>query len=64
MREFIAGMVVSDPQTFNEGILEKRIDEYIEWILKPSSWGGSIELFILAKHFNCELAAIDIKNTR
>ena len=38
--------------------------EYIAWILKSSSWGGGIELAILAAHFKCELAAIDVKTSK
>lgn len=39
-------------------------DKYIATILKPSTWGGAIELGILAKHFNTEIASIDVETGR
>ncbi|TCD61674.1 ubiquitin-specific protease otu1 [Steccherinum ochraceum] len=39
-------------------------DEYISTIQKPLSWGGAIELTILAKHFSTEIASIDVETGR
>lgn len=39
-------------------------EQYIATILKPSTWGGAIELGILAKHFNTEIASIDVETGR
>ena len=39
-------------------------DKYIATILKPSTWGGAIELGILAKYFNTEIASIDVETGR
>lgn len=39
-------------------------DKYIATILKPSTWGGAIELGILAKHFKTEIASIDVETGR
>lgn len=39
-------------------------DKYITTILKSSTWGGAIELGILAKHFNTEIASIDVETGR
>lgn len=39
-------------------------DDYISTILKPSSWGGAIELAILATHYNAEIASIDVESGR
>lgn len=39
-------------------------DKYITTILKPSTWGGAIELGILAKHFNTEIASMDVETGR
>jgi ubiquitin thioesterase OTU1 len=39
-------------------------DEYISTILKPSSWGGAIELAILAKHYATEIASVDVETGR
>ncbi|TFK54796.1 hypothetical protein OE88DRAFT_1732097 [Heliocybe sulcata] len=39
-------------------------DEYISTILKPSAWGGAIELSIFAKYFSTEIASIDVETGR
>ena len=39
-------------------------DEYIRAILSPNSWGGAIELTILAAHYGTEIASIDIETGR
>lgn len=38
--------------------------DYIATILKPSSWGGAIELSIFAKHFSTEIWSIDVQTGR
>ncbi len=45
----VASAILSNPIQYNEAILGRPIDEYIEWILKPNSWGGAIELAILSE---------------
>ena len=44
--------------------LSRSRESYIEYILKPSSWGGAIELSILATHYNSEIASIDVETGR
>jgi ubiquitin thioesterase OTU1 len=39
-------------------------DEYIRTILSPSSWGGAIELTLLAAHYGTEIASIDVESGR
>ena len=39
-------------------------DRYISTILKPSTWGGAIELTILAAHYNTEITSIDVETGR
>ncbi|KAG5635866.1 hypothetical protein H0H81_009849 [Sphagnurus paluster] len=39
-------------------------DKYIATILKPSTWGGAIELTILAAHYNTEIASVDVETGR
>lgn len=38
--------------------------KYIDTITKPNSWGGAIELTILAAHYNTEIASIDVETGR
>ena len=39
-------------------------DEYIATILRPSSWGGAIELTILANHYGTEISSVDVETGR
>ena len=39
-------------------------DQYITTISKPSSWGGAIELTILANHYGSEISSIDVETGR
>ena len=39
-------------------------EDYIATILKPSTWGGAIELTILASHYSTEIASVDVETGR
>lgn len=64
MRELIAGFVMSDPDTYNEGFLGRTNDKYCEWIQNAASWGGAIEISILSKYHNTEIAVVDTMTQR
>ena len=64
LRQLIASVVMSDPDTYNEASLTKSGEDYCRWILDPSSWGGAIELSILAAYYQTEIAAIDCQTVR
>ena len=49
LRSFIASMVLSDPSIYHEAFLGKPGEEYASWIMQPTTWGGEIELSILAR---------------
>lgn len=38
--------------------------QYIATISKPTSWGGAIELSILATHYSAEIASVDVETGR
>jgi ubiquitin thioesterase OTU1 len=38
--------------------------KYVETILKPMTWGGSIELGIVAAYYNTEIASLDVETGR
>jgi ubiquitin thioesterase OTU1 len=49
----------------NRSIIVRMMPQkYIETISKPSSWGGAIELGILAAHFGTEIDSIDVETGR
>ncbi|KAL8589302.1 hypothetical protein ACOMHN_039945 [Nucella lapillus] len=64
LRRVIAGVVSSDPETYSEGFLGQANSKYVQWILNKDSWGGGIELAILANHFQTEIAVVDCQSAR
>ncbi|GAN05304.1 OTU-domain-containing protein [Mucor ambiguus] len=44
--------------------LELRQDKYMQWIQKPNSWGGAIELAIFSAYFGVEIDSIDVQTGR
>ncbi|XP_046683946.1 ubiquitin thioesterase OTU1 [Homalodisca vitripennis] len=62
MRQVIAGELASDPDKYNEAFLGRPNAEYCNWIKKPESWGGAIELAILSKFYGLEIAVVDTIN--
>ncbi|KAG0699640.1 hypothetical protein DFH29DRAFT_935692 [Suillus ampliporus] len=64
IRQVVADGIRADMETYNEAILGLSRDTYIATILKSSTWGGAIELGILAKHYGTEIASIDVETGR
>jgi ubiquitin thioesterase OTU1 len=60
LRSVVAGFIMSDPDTYNEAVLERGNKAYCDWILKDTSWGGDVELGILADYYNIEIVAINV----
>ncbi|KAI9511122.1 OTU-domain-containing protein [Russula earlei] len=64
IRQIVAAAIRRDPETWSDVILGRPRDEYIRTILSPNSWGGAIELTILAAHYGIEIASIDVETGR
>ncbi|CDO68300.1 hypothetical protein BN946_scf184799.g27 [Trametes cinnabarina] len=65
IRQIVADAIRRDPVKWNEAILGSRPrEEYIQTILKPSAWGGAIELTILAEHYGTEIDSVDVETGR
>lgn len=62
MREIIAQHVSNDKETYNEAILGRPNEEYCEWIKRPQSWGGAIEVSILSNYYGIEIDVVDVTN--
>lgn len=62
LREVIGQHVSNDKETYNEAMLGKPNPEYCEWIRKPASWGGAIEVSILSNYYGVEIDVVDITN--
>jgi ubiquitin thioesterase OTU1 len=61
LRNLIARAVGADPIEYNDAVLGKPVHDYQKWIKNEDHWGGAIELAILSRHFQLEIAACDIK---
>jgi ubiquitin thioesterase OTU1 len=64
IRQIVAEAIRRDPETWTDAILGRPRDDYIRTILSPNSWGGAIELTILAAHYRTEIASIDVETGR
>ncbi|KAF8201558.1 hypothetical protein BJ912DRAFT_945671 [Pholiota molesta] len=64
LRQIVADGIRSNAETYNEAILGMPPTQYIATISKPTSWGGAIELSILATHYSAEIASIDVETGR
>ncbi|KAH9958309.1 OTU-domain-containing protein [Russula dissimulans] len=64
IRQIVAEAIRRDPETWTDAMLGHPRDEYIRTILSPNSWGGAIELTILAAHYGTEIASIDVETGR
>lgn len=62
LRNVIAKAIRSDETTYDSATLGKSNAEYARWIVQPNSWGGAIELSILAKIYSAEIYALDVIN--
>jgi ubiquitin thioesterase OTU1 len=64
LRSLVAGTIQSQPELYNEGILEKKPDAYCSWIQRDDAWGGGIELGILSQQFDLEICSINVQDLR
>lgn len=64
MRKIVANGIHNNLETYDEAILGMPPGQYIQTILKPTTWGGAIELGILARHYGVEIASIDVETGR
>ena len=60
IRGIISSEIMGNPTQYNSAILGKEPQEYCKWILNKETWGGGIELSILSKFFQIQIAVVDI----
>ncbi|ODV77415.1 uncharacterized protein CANTADRAFT_56033 [Suhomyces tanzawaensis NRRL Y-17324] len=61
LRSVVANHIRGHPETYTEVILGQEPGKYCDWIIKKDSWGGAIELEILAEWFNIRIECLDIE---
>lgn len=64
LRSLVAQAIQADPELYNEAILQRKPDEYCQWISYSDSWGGGIELSILSQEFDIEICSINVQDLR
>jgi ubiquitin thioesterase OTU1 len=64
LRAVVASAVLADPVTYSAAVLECPPAEYATKICHPKTWGGAVDLSILADWARVELAAGDIATRR
>ncbi|MCJ1308667.1 ubiquitin-specific protease otu1 [Agyrium rufum] len=64
LRSIVAQAIQRDPEQYNTAILGKPPNDYCRWIQSSDSWGGAIELGILAREFGIEICSVDVQTLR
>ncbi|KAK6457855.1 uncharacterized protein RJT20DRAFT_26763 [Scheffersomyces xylosifermentans] len=62
LRSVIVSYIKKSPELYSEVILGRPPTEYCNWIEKKDSWGGAIELGILADWFDIRINCLDIES--
>lgn len=60
LRNIVASEVSKDTITYSDAILGRPNRKYSQWITKPSSWGGGIEIAVLSKHLQYAIYVLDM----
>ena len=64
LREVVANVVEEDLEGYPAEVLGRSNEDYAKWARMDSSWGGDVELSILAKYYGVCVAAVSIKDAR
>lgn len=58
----ICDKILTNPEQYNEAILDKNPDDYCAWLLNKESWGGGIELSIIPSILNVKIGVVSIRD--
>ena len=65
IRTLVANIILTNEKKYTKDFLEGRTpNDYAAFILDENSWGGAIELDLLAHYYEIEIASFDIKTKR
>ncbi|CAH2354366.1 ubiquitin thioesterase Otu1p [[Candida] railenensis] len=62
LRTLVSKAIGENPILYDELVLGRPVDKYREWILKKDSWGGAIEIGIIAQHLNLDIYCLDVES--
>ena len=61
LRNIIVDQIRDNPEKYSAAILGSAPSEYCARMLRPDSWGGAIELGIIAETFQLEICSVDVR---
>tara|TARA_B100001250_G_C19526672_1_gene668392 strand:+ start:189 stop:707 length:519 start_codon:yes stop_codon:yes gene_type:complete len=65
LRNLVANIIIANPEKYTTDFLEGRSPgDYTAFILDKNSWGGAIELDLLAHYYETEIGSFEIKTKR
>lgn len=64
LRSMVAQGIQGNPDLYSEAVLQKSPDAYCKWIQRDDSWGGGIEIGLIAQAFGVEVASINVQDLR
>ena len=62
MRQLIVDHIMTS--NFDEAWLGSSRKDYMEWIVRPNSWGGALELKMFSDIFGIQIVCLDVTNKR
>ncbi len=62
MRSFCVSSILSDPDRFNEVYLGRPPSEYCDWIGSPHTYGGEVEIVLLANRLSVQINVCSIES--
>jgi len=62
LRRACAAAVLADPAAFSSAVLGRAPADYAAHICRSATWGGGIELAVLARAHATELAAVEVRS--
>lgn len=64
LRDTVRETILNNADDYSDAILGKPREVYMSWIMQENSWGGAIELDILAKNFGITICSLDVASLR
>lgn len=61
LRELVSSEIRKNPARYAP-FVQRPPEEYVRWITDERSWGGAVEISIVARHFNIEIDSVDVQH--
>ena len=61
MRKIVVDALRKDPAKYKDEVREGyTVEEYCDWIMDNNSWGGRLEIKLLAQHYGVQITSLHI----